>query len=87
MFSQKERHSVARHLREHRKARLESVFPINLKSEAIDVELLAPRVVSHPQRRHHALLWILIAGHRRTPSSAPAFAAPQALTSDSASHY
>jgi hypothetical protein len=68
VFGQKEGHSVARHLRKDGKSRFESMFPINLKTEAIDVELLAPRVVSHPQRRHHALLGILIDGHRVTPS-------------------
>jgi hypothetical protein len=56
VLSQKERQSVAGHLRKDRKAGFEPVFPINLKTEALDVELLAPGIVSHSQRRHHALL-------------------------------
>jgi hypothetical protein len=82
VLSQKERQAVAGHLHKGRKVGFEPVFPINLKTEALDVELLAPRVVSHPQRWHHALLRILITGHRLTPSNAPR----KRVTSDAASH-
>ena len=43
VLGQKERQSVAGHLCKDRKAGFEPVFPINLKTEAIDVELLAPK--------------------------------------------
>jgi hypothetical protein len=48
VFSQKKRQSVAGHLRKDGKARFEPVFPIDVEPEAVDVERLAPRVVSHP---------------------------------------
>jgi hypothetical protein len=56
VLSQKEREPVAGDLQEDREARLEPVFPIDLESRTVAVELLARRVISDSEGGHDAAL-------------------------------
>jgi hypothetical protein len=49
MLSKKKSHPIPGDLHEHREIQLETVFPVDLEAERIDVERLAPGIVGDPQ--------------------------------------